>query len=168
MSCLRNFVSFVVFTLIIFCIPQLVLADESGTYESVSSFVHDYTKFDFADKKIISGPLHGTDTITKSSGGPFVLGESSVFVCAVYVKKSDAGMDLEAPCATTDSSGDVTYVIARRRAGDTETGGGGEGRQEIVGGTGKYAGMTGSCTYTVEYVAGNRGITILSCQWQKP
>ena len=52
MSCLRNFVSFVVFTLIIFCIPQLVLADESGTYESVSSFVHDYTKFDFADKKI--------------------------------------------------------------------------------------------------------------------
>ncbi|HIC71081.1 MAG TPA: hypothetical protein EYO88_03180, partial [Alphaproteobacteria bacterium] len=84
---------------------QMAIAGERGTYESVSSFVYDYTKFDFANQKIISGPLHGTDTITKSSGGPFVVGESSVFVCAVYAKTSDAGMDLEAPCATTDASG---------------------------------------------------------------
>ena len=147
---------------------QMAIAGESGTYEAVSSFVYDYTKFDFANQKIISGPLHGTETITKSSGGLFVVNESSVFVCVVYAKKSDAGMDLEAPCATTDASGDISFTISKRSAGDTETGGGGDGRQEIVGGTGKYAGVTGNCTYTVDYVAGNRGITILSCEWQKP
>ena len=145
---------------------QMAIAGESGTYESVSSFVYDYTKFDFANQKIISGPLHGTETITKSSGGLFVVNESSVFVCVVYAKKSDAGMDLEAPCATTDASGDISFTISKRSAGDTETGGGGDGRQEIVGGTGKYAGVTGNCTYTVDYVADNRGIAVTTCEWQ--
>ena len=64
---------------------------------------------------------------------------------------SDGGMDLEAPCAAPDASGDKSFALSKRSAGDTETGGGGDGRQEIVGGTGKYAGITGSCTFTVEY-----------------
>ena len=147
---------------------QMAIAGESGTYEAVSSFVYDYTKFDFANQKIISGPLHGTETITKSSGGLFVVNESSVFVCVVYAKKSDAGMDLEAPCATTDASGDISFTLSKRSAGDIETGGGGDGRQEIVGGTGKYAGITGSCTFTVEYLTGDRAISINTCEWQKP
>ena len=147
---------------------QMAIAGESGTYEAVSSFVYDYTKFDFANQKIISGPLHGTETITKSSGGLFVVNESSVFVCVVYAKNSDAGMDLEAPCATTDASGDISFTLGKRSAGDIETGGGGDGRQEIVGGTGKYAGITGSCTFTVEYLTGDRAISINTCEWQKP
>jgi len=63
---------------------------------------------------------------------------------------SDGGMDLEAPCAAPDASGDKSFALSKRSAGDAETGGG-DGRQEIVGGTGKYAGITGSCTFTVEY-----------------
>ena len=147
---------------------QMAIAGESGTYESVSSFVYDYTKFDFANQKIISGPLHGTDTITKSSGGPFVVGESSVFVCAVYAKTSDAGMDLEAPCTSTDASGDKWFSLSKRNVGDTDSGGGGDGRSQILGGTGKYAGITGSCTYTVDYLSDNRLIAINSCDWQTP
>ena len=162
MGVLVAFATGVVFT------AQVTIAGESGTYESISSFVSDYTKFEVANQGIISGPLHGTDTITKSSGGPFVIGESRVMLCAVYGKKSDAGMDLEAPCAATDASGDVSFTLSKRSAGDTETGGGGDGRQEIVGGTGKYAGITGNCTYTVDYVAGSRGIAINTCEWEKP
>ena len=168
MSLIRKMGTLIAFVSGVLFAAQVTMAGESGTYETVSSFVYDYTKFDFANQKIISGPLHGTETITKSSGGPFVVGESSVLVCAVYGKKSDAGMDLEAPCAVTDASGDVNFSLSKRSAGDTETGGGGDGRQEIVGGTGKYAGITGSCTYTVDYVAGNRGISINTCEWQKP
>ena len=168
MSLIRKMGALVAFASGVFFTAQVAIAGESGTYESISSFVSDFTKFEFANQGIISGPLHGTDTITKSSGGPFVVGESSVMLCAVYGKKSDAGMDLEAPCATTDASGDVSFTLSKRSAGDTETGGGGDGRQEIVGGTGKYAGITGSCTYTVDYVAGNRGISINTCEWQKP
>ena len=168
MSLIKRIATFVAFASGTLFTAQMAIAGESGSYESVSSFVHDYTKVAFANQASISGPLHGTDTITKSSGGPFVVGESSVFVCAVYAKTSDAGMDLEAPCATTDASGDVSFTLGKRSAGDIKTGGGGDGRQEIVGGTGKYAGITGNCTYTVDYVAGSRGIAINTCEWEKP
>ena len=162
MGVLVAFATGVVFT------AQVTIAGESGTYESISSFVSDYTKFEFANQGIISGPLHGTDTITKSSGGPFVIGESRVMLCAVYGKKSDAGMDLEAPCALTDASGDKEFNLSKRSAGDTEVGGGGDGLLQIVGGTGKYAGITGSCSYTIDYLADNRGVSITTCEWQKP
>ena len=89
-------------------------------------------------------------------------------LCAVYVKKSDAGMDLEAPCALTGASGDKTFQLAKRSAGDTAAGGGGDGLLQIVGGSGKFAGITGSCTYTVDYLADNRGVSIATCEWQKP
>ena len=168
MSLIKRIATFVAFASGTLFTAQMAIAGESGSYESVSSFVHDYTKFEFANQAIISGPLHGTDTITKSSGGPFVAGESSVMLCAVYGKKSDAGMDLEAPCALTGASGDKTFQLAKRSAGDAEAGGGGDGLLQIVGGSGKYAGITGSCTYTVDYLADNKGVSISICEWQKP
>ena len=143
-------------------------AEESGNYQSVASFTYDYVKFNFAGQTVISGPLHGSETITGSTGSPFEVGQSSTLTCAVYGKKSAAGMDLEAPCVSVDSDGDELYVIARRRVGDTESGGGGDGQQEIAGGTGKYAGITGSCTYTAEYLPGNRAVSVTSCDWSKP
>jgi hypothetical protein len=143
-------------------------AEESGNYQSVASFTYDYVKFNFAGQTIISGPLHGSETITGSTGPLFEVGRSSTLTCAVYGKKSTAGMDLEAPCISVDSDGDELYVIARRRVGDTESGGGGDGQQEIAGGTGKYTGVTGSCTYTAEYLPGNRAVSVTSCHWSKP
>ena len=168
MSLIRKMGALVAFASGVFFTAQVAIAGESGTYESISSFVSDFTKFEFANQGIISGPLHGTDTITKSSGGPFVVGESSVMLCAVYGKKSDAGMDLEAPCALTGASGDKTFQLAKRSVGDTAAGGGGDGLLQIVGGSGKFAGITGSCTYTVDYLADNRGVSIATCEWQKP
>ncbi len=109
-----------------------------------NSSTHDYTRFNFANQKIVSGPLHGTQTVIQSSGGPFVVGKSTVAVCVVYGKKSDAGMDLEVPCTNTDTSGDKLFTLSKRNVGDTDTGGGGDGRTQIIGETGKYAGITGS------------------------
>ena len=82
-------------------------------------------------------------------------------------KKSADGMDLEGPGVTTDSSGDKWFWVARRKAGDQEAGGGGAGRQEIAGGTGRYEGTTGTCEYTVDYLANNRLIAQVSCEWQR-
>ncbi len=67
--------------------------------------------------------MRDTTTVTGSSGGPFAVGESSLVVCLAYVTKTDAGMDLEAPCTNTDASGDTSFWRARRTAGDTEAGG---------------------------------------------
>ncbi|MDP7232774.1 MAG: hypothetical protein QF759_01420 [Alphaproteobacteria bacterium] len=150
------------------CATQVAIAAESGAYQLVGSYTHDFTRFDFANQKIVSGPLHGTMTVTQSSGGPFVVGESTVAVCVVYGKKSDAGMDLEAPCTQTDTSGDKLFTLSKRNVGDTDTGGGGDGRAQIIGGTGKYVGITGSCTYTADYLSDNRLVAINTCEWQTP
>ena len=79
-----------------------------------------------------------------------------------------AGMDLEAPCTINDSSGDKNFIVYRRKAGDVSAGGGGQGTIQILGGTGKFAGVTGACTYTVAFFPGNRGVTTQKCRWQKP
>jgi len=149
------------------CLCQVALAD-SGTYESVISLVTSYTTSESADATITGGSSSGTQTITKSSGGPFVEGSSGLYGCIIYAKKTSAGMELEAPCQGTDSSGDKMFATARRKVGDVNPGGGGTGRSEIQGGTGRYAGMTGSCTYKVDYLTGNRLVSVSKCQWQKP
>ncbi len=147
---------------------QTAVAAESGSFTSITSYVRDYTVLEHAGQTIIGGPLNGTTTVIESSGGPFAEGGNSLTACFVYARQSDAGMDLEAPCTNTDSSGDKSFSMARRTIGNTEVGGGGEGRVELLGGTGKYAGVTGSCTYTANYLGANRSVSVINCEWQKP
>jgi hypothetical protein len=144
---------------------QLAVAD-SGSYEFISSFTTHYVTFEHGNETVIGGPIDGTQTISASSGGVFKVGDSSTFECLVFVKKTANGIDNESPCTSTDSSQDKMFTLARRRAGDMNTGG--QGRSEILGGTGKYAGITGSCTYRATYLPGNRATTVNQCQWQKP
>ena len=155
-------------SILLWCAAGTAFAGESGTADLVTSFVRDYVTFDHAGGTVTGGTLRGTTTITGSSGGPFAEGESSLVVCLVYGTKTDAGMDLEAPCTNTDTSGDTWFWIARRTAGDTEEGGGGEGQREFLGGTGKYAGLSGACTYSSRYLAENRSVSVASCEWQTP
>ena len=152
----------------LWCAADAAAAGENGTVELVTSFVRDYVSFDHAGGTVTGGTLRGTTTITGSSGGPFSEGETSLVVCLVYATKTDAGMDLEAPCTNTDTTGDTWYWMARRTAGDTEAGGGGEGLRELLGGTGKYAGVSGACTYSSRYLAENRSVSVGSCEWRKP
>jgi hypothetical protein len=148
-------------------VAQCAMA-ESGTYESVVSLVTEYTKSERGDETVTGGSSTGTSTITKSSGGLFVEGSSSLFGCILFARKTAAGLDLEAPCTTTDSSGDKTFSLSKRKVGDVTPAGGGTGKSELQGGTGKYAGITGTCTYRVDALSANRIVSISKCQWQKP
>ena len=141
------------------------LAQESGTVTYLSSYVRDYTTIELGDFEAFGGPLRGTTTILNSSGGPFVEGENSLITCLVYGKRTAAGVELESACESTDSSGDLWFTLAIRGAGDVEVGGGGLGRRELLGGTGKYAGVTGSCTYTTHYLGNDRTVTVTTCDW---
>jgi hypothetical protein len=140
---------------------------KSGTYEFVLSAVTDFTVVKQLDHVVRAGTVDGTVTIIKSSGGPFEAGSSGTLSALLYLKKSAAGIDLESPVAITDSSGDTWYAVARRSAGDQAVGGGGAGRQEIAGGTGKYEGITGTCEYIVDYLPDNKLVTRSTCQWQR-
>ena len=59
------------------------------------------------------------------------------------------------------------YMLAVRRAGDVEAGGGGEGSYELLGGTGRFDGVGGTCDYETDYLAGDRFVTIARCAWEK-
>ena len=159
-----------VFVAGIFCAAQIASADhhvKSGTYEFVGSYVTDYTAVEQSEQIVIGGPGRGTVTIVRSSGGPWAEGASASAVFVVHIKKSDAGIDLEASGASTDSSGDKWFSVSKRIAGDTAVGGGGAGRQQITGGTGKYEGVSGTCEYTVDFLVDNRIVGRGTCQWQR-
>ena len=143
-------------------------AGESGEFAFLVSVVHDYTVLEHAGQTITGGPLEGTGAVVESSGAPFAEGANYRVRCVVYSKKSEAGLDLEAPCAFTDAGGDSWYAVAERRAGDVEAGGGGHGNQRIVGGTGKYAGVAGNCPYTTGYLPDNWLVSTSTCEWRKP
>lgn len=153
-----------------FCVAQMASADhhaKSGSFEYVLSAVTDFTAVEQLDHVVRAGTLDGTVTIIESSGGPFEVSSSGTLTGILYLKKSASGIDLESPGAITDSSGEKWYAVARRSAGDQAVGGGGVGRQEIVGGTGKFEGIHGECEYVVDYLPQNKIVSRSTCQWQR-
>jgi hypothetical protein len=148
-------------------LPTACLA-ESGAYQQIWSLVTNYAKSERASETVIGGSSSGTATIVKSSGGLFVEGVSDLAECIVFAKRSAAGLDLEAACTTTSSTGDKIFSVAKRKSGDVTAGSKGEGRSQLVGGTGKFSGIEGNCTYTLENLPANHIVTMVKCEWQKP
>ena len=142
-------------------------ADEAGTFSVIRSYVRDHATLEHAEGTISAGTLEGTVTTHASSGEPFTQGEHSLITCVFYAKSTAVGVSLEAPCTTTDASGDRWYTLSHRSAGDLATGGGGEGRWILMGGTGKYAGVTGTCTYDTSYLTQDRVVTVGECTWER-
>jgi len=149
------------------CATDIATAEESGDVRITRTYVQDYTTIEHGDTSYTGGPLEGSVTILQSSGGPFVEETHQRVSCLVYVKRSEAGIDLQAPCTMTDAAGDKWYTQSKRSAGDVEAGGGGPGTMDILGGTGAYAGISGSCTYDVGYMPDNWVAAIADCTWQR-
>ena len=152
------------------CGAQIAVADESGSFTAIASMIRNYTTIEHAGGTIIGGVSEGTYTVLESSGGPFVAGEHSQVTCVIHGKRSAAGIDLVSPCTSTTAAGDKSYLVSKRSAGDVEEGGGGIGRLELVGGTGIYAGVTGTCTYKTNRLPGERpvcyddGLPVAACR----
>ena len=144
----------------------LALADE-GSFRLLRSLVRDYTTIDHGEVQFTGGTILGTATVLRTSGGPFIEGAASIVSCVILARTSESGVDLEAPCTMTDGEGDHLYHVAKRSSGDIKEGGGGEGRVEFLGGTGKYAGISGTCSYETAYLPDNHSVTIADCSWQR-
>ena len=167
MSFRRGIAAAVVAAAGILCTAQTAVAEESGTFTVISSMTTDYTTIAHAGGTVIGGASEGTSTTIMSSGGPFVEWRHSHTTCVVYGKRSAAGTGLEAACTLTTPAGDELYLISKRSAGDVAEGGGGAGELMLVGGTGSNSGITGSCTYEVDYLANNRYVSRAQCAWQR-
>ena len=84
----------------------------------------------------------------QSSGEPFTQGDHSLITCLFYAKSTAEGVSLEAPCTTTDGSGDRWYTLSHRHAlATSQQVAVARAVWQLMGGTGKYAGVTGTCTY---------------------
>lgn len=145
---------------------QSAIAKENGSFRMLMSGVTDYASIDHAGAKVTGGSLKGTVTVLQSSGGLFAEGATHLLTCVVYATVSETDTDVRAACTVTDASGDNWFALAQRRAGEIREGGGG-GRWELVGGTGKYSGLSGNCPYEVEYLPGNRLISTGKCTWKR-
>ena len=143
-------------------------AEESGSFRALRSYARDYTSIEQGEARITAGTLIGTSTVLQSSGEPFVEGANQLATCLVYAKTSTAGADIESRCTATDGSGDSWFVAGKRTAGNMRDGGGGEGHFDLTGGTGKFAGVTGRCTYINTYLPETHVVSTVECNWRRP
>ena len=88
--------------------------------------------------------------------------------CMIYSKRSEVGLELEGPCVMTNAAGEKLFTLSKRTLGGIGAGQGGEGRWQLLGGTGKFAGITGSCSYETEYLEDDWLVTVGECEWERP
>ena len=115
------------------CAAQV--AGESGRFDLLESYVHDYT--------VIGEPPSPAARCTgrrPSPGAAAALSRRAAVTAprAWSMRRNSAG-GAEALCVFTDPSGDKWYALVK------ESSGCGKGNQRIVGGTGRFAGVTGNC-----------------------
>jgi len=142
------------------------LAQDTGTFRSVVVLLNDYTTLDHhGGGRVIAGPTEGVGVTVESSAAPWVAGSSSRVSCVAFAQAGTDRVNLEAPCNVTDSDGDTWFSHSTRE--EMTAAGGGGGKTMILGGTGKYAGITGSCVYSVTGLPDNWQTTAITCDWSR-
>ncbi len=147
----------------------LAHAGEGGKFTMLLTATHDYAVVEHAEGTVFGGGLEGVATVVASTGGPFVKNSHVYVACVVYGKRGPAGFQLDTSCTATDARDKAHrfYTSGARKAGTASQGGGGGGEFRIVGGTGRFAGVEASCPYDAAYLAGNRNVTAMECEWSR-
>ncbi len=141
-------------------------AADSGSFTLTASLTSQYTSITHVEGTLFSGVSQGTSTTVQSSADPFVEGSSMQTLCIVSGAASAAGTELEAACTSTSTTGDLLFSSAKRRvdgAADEES----VGQLTLLGGTGVYTDITGSCSYENEYLTDTLYVTWAQCTWQR-
>ena len=132
----------------------------AGTFAAIVVLQNDYASIGFAGgATILAGPLEGVGVMTETTGAPFDAGSSRVS-CVTYAEVAADGISLEGPCVVTDADGDRWFTVVTRE-------GGGKGESSIRGGDGKYAGIVGSCQYSVDNLPDRWQTTTVTCAWSR-
>ena len=130
-------------TAFIACTVGLAFA-ESGTYEGISSGTLSVTTNDFGNNKYSITNTSYTSRILNSTVSFYKVGAISVMQCLGVATAENSKIEGSGTCLSTDSDGDKVRVNFVR--GET-TPQGFNGTTKIVGLTGKYENVKGTCTF---------------------
>lgn len=148
------------------------LAQTSGQFSLAGSFTYSYDKVQQGSTTFTAGSTEGADLVTSGGDALFPEGKSFLTSCVVFSEDSADGLSLKAPCTFMESEevdGDELYALLTREQGDLGAADrGGEGRVDLVGGTGKYANITGQCSYDAQYISASTAVITRDCIWNKP
>ena len=147
-----------------------VKAEENGTFTSIVVGRYDYVSVNQGDATVTRGSIKGSKTIVATDGGPFSRNHNFVVTCAVSSEKTADSFQLESPCSAVDvtgGNGDELYVTYERREGSVTSGNQAEGQMKILGGTGEYENVTGTCDYSTEYISDDTLTAVSECAWKR-
>ena len=153
----------------LFLVFSINVFSEEGSYEYSYVGSHNLAKVNTPDGTITGGKLEGISIIMKNNGNLYQVGQNSINNCIILSKKDNKNTNssLEAYCETTSlESGDKTFSYNIRKEGNVDSGSKGRGKQTIIGGTGKYDGISGECNYIVKYLPDNKLTTVGTCNYK--
>ena len=135
----------IILTAFVACTVGLAFA-ESGTYEGISGGTVSVTTNDFGNNKYSISHTSYTGRILKSTVSYFKVGSISVLQCLGVATVENSKSAGNGSCLNTDSDGDK-YRGNFVRGESTPQGF--NGTVEIVGLTGKFENVKGTCTFDV-------------------
>lgn len=149
------------------------LAQTSGQFSLTAGFTYAYDKVQHGGTTFTAGSLGGGAIVSSGQGALFPEGQSFLRSCVVFAEESADGVSLKAPCTLMEpeegGGGDELFALLTREQGDLGAANrGGMGRVDLTGGTGKYANVTGQCSYQTRYLSTSTGVVVWDCTWNKP
>ena len=150
------------------------LAQTSGQMTLTGSFTYSYDQLQHGSTTFTAVGLEGGAIVSMGRGVLFPKGQGFLESCVGFAEESTDGSNVKVNsyCTLTESKedgGDVLFVLGVREQGDLGAADrGGMGRVDLVGGTGKYANLTGECSYETRYLSTSTAVTTLDCTWSKP
>ena len=133
----------IIVTAFVACSVGLACA-ESGTYESIAGGTVSTTTNDFGNNKYSISNTSYTGRIIKSTVSYYKVGSINVTQCLGVATVENSKSVSNGTCLSTDSEGDKSRINFVR--GET-TPQGFNGTTKIVGLTGKYENVKGTCTF---------------------
>ena len=132
-----------ILTAFVACTVGLAFA-ESGTYEGLSSGTTSVTTNDFGNNKYSISNTSYTGRIIKSTVSYYKVGSINVSQCLGVATVENSKSANNGTCLSTDSDGDKVRVNFVRGESTPQ---GFNGTTEVVGLTGKYENVKGTCTF---------------------
>lgn len=146
-------------------------AQTSGQFTLTGSYNYSYKQVQHGNTTFTAGSLKGADIVASGQGALFPQGKTFLRSCVVFSEQSADDFSLKGPCTFKESEedgGDEVFISYIREQGDLGAANrGGMGRIDLVGGTGKYTGVTGQCSYETRYLSADTGILTADCNWSK-